>query len=159
MFEELLHDRGPLIAPLPNSLEMKHLENVIRHLHGQIKLNSNAIKRQRKAKKASVIAQRKATIAQNMAGLPGGSRPGTPGQPAVVVKSATTEMAEKWADVEKTTEEEPGADEKEEVRMRGEMNEVWLATCMIFLPTLTTLYNPHLPTTTNHHHRFALSSI
>ena len=116
MFEELLLDRGPLIAPIPNSLEMKQLENVIRHLHGQIKLNSNAIKRQRKAKKASVVAQRKATIAQNMAGLPGGSRPGTPGQPAVVVKSASSEMAEKWSEVDKVEEGE-GNDEKEEVRM------------------------------------------
>ena len=78
------------------------LENVIRHLHSQIKVNTSAIKRDRNAKKAALKHKQKAAIAADMSKLPG-SRPGTPGHGLqAVVKSAATDMAERWAEVSET---------------------------------------------------------
>ncbi|GMH55713.1 hypothetical protein TrST_g11605 [Triparma strigata] len=96
LFEEMLKDRGPLVTVAPESVVSKQLEDTLRHLWGAIKLNEKAIKRAKNAKKAQAIAQRKATIQSQMAGLPGGSRPGTPGQPAEIIKSDVEVMSDKW---------------------------------------------------------------
>ncbi|GMH78339.1 hypothetical protein TL16_g07764 [Triparma laevis f. inornata] len=96
LFEEMLHDRGPLVTVAPESVVSKQLEDTLRHIWGAIKLNEKALKRSKNAKKAQAIAQRKATIQSQMAGLPGGSRPGTPGQPAEIIRSDVEIMSDKW---------------------------------------------------------------